>query len=141
MPLSLGPPVPLIRAWCRVSHVLRDGRPDLYVVCNFHALSAPEGVEGLLFFVTRDTELACCSAFVRFPIGFSALLLPCCLVVRRGGTLCDWQVRVWNASTGRCLHSVTLEAAIISLSFHPSGRMLAIASSLYVYLWDYNVSD
>ncbi|CAM9335180.1 unnamed protein product [Ectocarpus fasciculatus] len=48
------------------------------------------------------------------------------------------EVRVWNASTGRCLHSVTLEAAIISLSFHPSGRMLAIASSLYVYLWDYN---
>ncbi|CAN0503997.1 unnamed protein product, partial [Ectocarpus sp. 12 AP-2014] len=48
------------------------------------------------------------------------------------------EVRVWNASTGRCLHSVTLEAAIISLSFHPSGKMLAIASSLYVYLWDYS---
>lgn len=48
---------------------------------------------------------------------------------------------MWNTSTGRCLHKVALEAAIISLSFHPSGRMLAMASSLYVYLWDYNVSD
>ncbi|CAM9881884.1 unnamed protein product, partial [Scytosiphon promiscuus] len=48
------------------------------------------------------------------------------------------EVRVWNASTGQCLHVATLEAAIISLSFHPSGRMLAMASSLYVYLWDYN---
>ncbi|CAM9558253.1 unnamed protein product, partial [Hapterophycus canaliculatus] len=48
------------------------------------------------------------------------------------------EVRVWNASTGQCLHVATLEAAIISLSFHPSGRMLAMASSLYVYMWDFN---
>ena len=47
---------------------------------------------------------------------------------------------MWNVSTGQCLHTATLEAAIISLSFHPSGRMIAMASSLYVYLWDYNVS-
>lgn len=46
---------------------------------------------------------------------------------------------MWNASTGQCLHTATLEAAIISLSFHPSGRMLAMASSVYIYLWDYNV--
>lgn len=50
------------------------------------------------------------------------------------------QAKVWNVSTGQCLHTATLEAAIISLSFHPSGRMIAMASSLYVYLWDYNVS-
>lgn len=54
--------------------------------------------------------------------------------------VCPLQVKVWNASTGQCLHTATLEAAIISLSFHPSGRMIAMASSLYVYLWDYNVS-
>lgn len=41
--------------------------------------------------------------------------------------------------TGQCLHSATLEAAIISLSFHPSGNMIAIASGQHVYLWDYNV--
>lgn len=51
------------------------------------------------------------------------------------------QVRVWNTSTGQCLHAATLTGPIISLSFHPSGRMLAVASSLYVYLWDYNVSE
>lgn len=49
------------------------------------------------------------------------------------------KVRVWNAATGQCLHTATLEAAIISLSFHPSGNVLAIASGQFVYLWDYNV--
>lgn len=48
---------------------------------------------------------------------------------------------MWNTTTGRCLHSATLGAAIISLSFHPLGDFLAIASGQFVYLWDYNVRD
>ncbi|CAN0439248.1 unnamed protein product, partial [Laminaria digitata] len=49
------------------------------------------------------------------------------------------QVKVWNIATGRCLYSSTLSVAIISLSFHPTGRVLAVASGQSVYLWDYKV--
>lgn len=48
---------------------------------------------------------------------------------------------MWNTATGQCLRTAALEAAIISLSFHPSGNMLAIASGQFVYLWDYNVRN
>lgn len=61
----------------------------------------------------------------------------CGTAVRRG----EKKVRVWNTVTGQCLHTAKLEAAIISVSFHPSGNVLAIASGQFVYLWDYNVSE
>ncbi|CAM9203133.1 unnamed protein product, partial [Choristocarpus tenellus] len=49
-----------------------------------------------------------------------------------------FEVRVWNTVTGQCLYSTVLDNAIISLSFHPSGKVIAIASGQSVYLWDYH---
>ncbi|KUF91630.1 Nitric oxide synthase-interacting protein [Phytophthora nicotianae] len=48
-----------------------------------------------------------------------------------------FQVRFWDIETGRCLYVSTLRHAIISISFHPSGDILAIASGTCVYTWDY----
>ncbi|KAF4324237.1 hypothetical protein BBO99_00000911 [Phytophthora kernoviae] len=39
----------------------------------------------------------------------------------------------WDIETGRCLYVSTLRHAIISISFHPSGDILAIASGTCVY--------
>lgn len=47
------------------------------------------------------------------------------------------QVRVWNWKDGICLKMIRLDHAIISLSFHPSGHVLAIASGSRLYFWDY----
>ncbi|KAI9922685.1 hypothetical protein PsorP6_002563 [Peronosclerospora sorghi] len=43
----------------------------------------------------------------------------------------------WDIETGRCLYVSTLRHAIISISFHPSGDILAVASGTCVYTWDY----
>uniref|UniRef100_M4BXS3 Uncharacterized protein n=1 Tax=Hyaloperonospora arabidopsidis (strain Emoy2) TaxID=559515 RepID=M4BXS3_HYAAE len=48
--------------------------------------------------------------------------------------------RFWDIETGRCLYVSTLRHAIISISFHPSGDILAIASGTCVYTWDYQVT-
>jgi len=45
------------------------------------------------------------------------------------------QVRVWNWCDKVCLQMVRLEFAIISLSFHPSGRVLAIANGTRLHFW------
>lgn len=45
------------------------------------------------------------------------------------------QVRVWNWVTKTCLQMVRLEFAIISLSFHPSGTVLAIANGTRLHFW------
>lgn len=50
-----------------------------------------------------------------------------------------FQVRFWDIETGRCLYVSTLRHAIISISFHPTGDILAIASGTCVYTWDYQV--
>jgi activator-of-BECN1-regulated-autophagy protein 1 len=47
------------------------------------------------------------------------------------------QVRVWNWNDGICLKMIRLDHAIISLSFHPSGHVLAIASGSRLHFWDY----
>lgn len=48
------------------------------------------------------------------------------------------QVRVWNWKERACLRMIRLDHAIISLSFHPSGHVLAIASGSRLHFWDYN---
>jgi len=48
------------------------------------------------------------------------------------------QVRVWDWKEGQCKQMVRLDHAIISLSFHPSGHVLAIASGSRLHFWDYN---
>jgi activator-of-BECN1-regulated-autophagy protein 1 len=48
------------------------------------------------------------------------------------------QVRVWDWKEGTCLRMIRLDHAIISLSFHPSGHVLAIASGSRLHFWDYN---
>lgn len=53
--------------------------------------------------------------------------------------LCSTCNRFWDIETGRCLYMSTLRHAIISISFHPSGDILAIASGTCVYTWDYQV--
>lgn len=51
------------------------------------------------------------------------------------------KVRIWNALTGQCLHLVREDWPVISLSFHPSGQVLAFASGPFVCLWDYQVGS
>ena len=48
------------------------------------------------------------------------------------------QVRVWNWETKTCLQMIRLECAIISLSFHPSGNVLAIANGSRLHFWGIN---
>ena len=48
-----------------------------------------------------------------------------------------FQVRVWNWKHGQCLQMIRLDYAIISLSFHPTGHILAIASGSRLHFWDY----
>jgi activator-of-BECN1-regulated-autophagy protein 1 len=49
-----------------------------------------------------------------------------------------FQVRVWDWKRPACLHMLRLDYAIISLSFHPSGHILAVASGSRMHFWDYN---
>ncbi|KAL7433239.1 hypothetical protein ACHAXM_003478 [Skeletonema potamos] len=52
----------------------------------------------------------------------------------------DTESEVYNYEKGMgvCLHMIRLNHAIISLSFHPSGEILAIASGSTLHLWDYD---
>jgi activator-of-BECN1-regulated-autophagy protein 1 len=45
------------------------------------------------------------------------------------------QVRVWNWEEKTCLQMIRLEFAIISLSFHPTGRLLAVANGTRLHFW------
>ena len=46
------------------------------------------------------------------------------------------QVRIWDWISGTCLQMIRLEYAIISLSFHPQGSILAIANGTRLHFWD-----
>jgi len=48
-----------------------------------------------------------------------------------------FEARIWDTRTQACLHRTLLDRAIISLSFHPTVDILAIASGTSIYLWDY----
>jgi WD40 repeat protein len=52
----------------------------------------------------------------------------------------DIESEAFNYGTGMgvCLNMVRLHSAVISLSFHPSGEILAMASGNTLHLWDYN---
>ena len=52
----------------------------------------------------------------------------------------DTESEVYNCENGLgvCLYMIRLNHAIISLSFHPSGEILAIASGSTLHLWDYD---
>ena len=52
----------------------------------------------------------------------------------------DTESEVYNyeKGIGVCLQMIRLNHAIISLSFHPSGEVLAIASGSTLHLWDYD---
>jgi len=45
------------------------------------------------------------------------------------------QVRLWNWKTNICLAMIRLDFAIISLSFHPTGQLLAIANGTKLHFW------
>ena len=45
------------------------------------------------------------------------------------------QVRLWNWQSKLCLQMIRLEFAIISLAFHPSGTLLAIANGTRLHFW------
>eukprot|EP00592_Proboscia_alata_P008706 CAMPEP_0194358580 /NCGR_PEP_ID=MMETSP0174-20130528/5727_1 /TAXON_ID=216777 /ORGANISM="Proboscia alata, Strain PI-D3" /LENGTH=792 /DNA_ID=CAMNT_0039128923 /DNA_START=48 /DNA_END=2423 /DNA_ORIENTATION=- len=49
-----------------------------------------------------------------------------------------YQVRVWDVESGECRNFVRLRYAIISLSFHPQGHLLGIASGNSLHLWGFN---
>ena len=43
-----------------------------------------------------------------------------------------------DGGIGICLHMIRLHSAVISLSFHPGGEVLAVASGERLHLWDYD---
>ena len=45
------------------------------------------------------------------------------------------QVRVWHWPSASCLQMIRLEFAIISLSFHPTGQVLAVANGTRLHFW------
>lgn len=47
------------------------------------------------------------------------------------------QVMVWSISENICLSKIRLEFSIISISFHPDGDYIAIASGTKLELWDW----
>ena len=49
-----------------------------------------------------------------------------------------FQVRVWDWKERICLQMIRLDFAIISLSFHPTGHILAVASGPKLHFWDYD---
>jgi activator-of-BECN1-regulated-autophagy protein 1 len=51
------------------------------------------------------------------------------------------QVRLWNWKTNTCLAMIRLEFAIISLSFHPTGKVLAIANGTRLHFWGLDKLD
>jgi activator-of-BECN1-regulated-autophagy protein 1 len=51
------------------------------------------------------------------------------------------QVRIWDWKKKLCIHMVRLEFAIISLSFHPSGQVLAIANGTRLHFWGVDCSE
>lgn len=51
------------------------------------------------------------------------------------------QVRLWNWTTKTCLQMVRLEFAIISLSFHPTGKVLAVANGTRLHFWGIDLND
>ena len=48
-----------------------------------------------------------------------------------------FQVRVWDWQKRACLQMIRLDYAIISLSFHPTGHILAVASGSRLHFWDF----
>lgn len=48
------------------------------------------------------------------------------------------QVRLWDWPDKVCLQMIRLEFAIISLSFHPTGNLLAVANGTRLHFWGYN---
>jgi activator-of-BECN1-regulated-autophagy protein 1 len=51
------------------------------------------------------------------------------------------QVRIWNWEEKTCLQMVRLEFAIISLSFHPTGKLLAVANGTRLHFWGIDDPD
>ena len=47
----------------------------------------------------------------------------------------------YHDGIGVCLNMIRLNHAIISLAFHPSGEVLAVASGSTLHLWDYDEED
>eukprot|EP00980_Cylindrotheca_fusiformis_P014008 scaffold3658_cov75-Cylindrotheca_fusiformis.AAC.1 len=45
------------------------------------------------------------------------------------------QVRIWNWKQNTCLSMIRLDCAIISISFHPTGNVLAIANGQKLHFW------
>lgn len=51
------------------------------------------------------------------------------------------QVRIWNWEEKTCLQMIRLEFAIISLSFHPTGKLLAVANGTRLHFWGIDDPD
>lgn len=52
-----------------------------------------------------------------------------------------YQVRVWNILENTCMSVIRLDFSIISLSFHPYGDHLAIASGSKLEIWEWRKSN
>eukprot|EP00571_Detonula_confervacea_P004800 CAMPEP_0172317562 /NCGR_PEP_ID=MMETSP1058-20130122/32007_1 /TAXON_ID=83371 /ORGANISM="Detonula confervacea, Strain CCMP 353" /LENGTH=233 /DNA_ID=CAMNT_0013032149 /DNA_START=27 /DNA_END=725 /DNA_ORIENTATION=- len=56
----------------------------------------------------------------------------------------ETESEAYNYDTGGlgvCLNMIRLHSAVISLSFHPSGEILAMASGSTLHLWDYKENE
>ena len=47
------------------------------------------------------------------------------------------EVRIWDISRNTCVNMIRLDASIISLSFHPTGDLIAICSGAKLHTWDW----
>jgi len=50
----------------------------------------------------------------------------------------DYEVRIWNVSSGECITSWDFARPIASLAFHALGDVIAIASGHNLKIWDYS---
>ncbi|KAK9806274.1 hypothetical protein WJX72_008088 [[Myrmecia] bisecta] len=50
----------------------------------------------------------------------------------------DYEVRLWDVTSGNCIHSRSFGKPIASLAFHSKGDVLAVASGHKLYLWEYS---
>lgn len=57
------------------------------------------------------------------------------------GLLLHVRCSVWNADTGKLLHSIRLHHHILSLDFHPSEHALVIACGKQAFVWYYQVKQ
>ena len=48
----------------------------------------------------------------------------------------DKTIKVWNAQTGQCVSTLTVDYVVNSVAFCPDGSKIAAANSMYIQIFD-----